>query len=602
MTFSRLAEYLEKLENITSRNEITSVLSNLISESSADDSQSVCYLVLGTLAPLFKGIELNIAEKQISKAISYSYSAPLSKVSRLYSKLGDFGEVVSQLSSSRTDIKNHQLSYIYNNLLLIASTSGKGSQDSKLKRLSLLLKESDTVSAKYLVRICLKKLRLGFSDKSLLEAISRSVVGDKSLKKKLEEVYSIYPDIGELCKQIKQKGVSVLQSIKCKVGIPVIPQLCQRVASSEEAFRKMTSVSVEVKYDGTRVQLHFDRSQKVTDNKLQDLLPSLEVSDNYLFKTFTRNLEENTNMFPDLRKAVELQISADSAILDGEAVGIDTKTGKLLPFQETVKRKRKHGVSEKSSEIPLCFFVFDLLFLNNQSLLDKPLLERRKLLREIFKKPVHFSNFVSRIELTEVKDEDSPNKVVTDLAKAHENGFEGVVLKDEESLYKAGSRGFSWVKIKRADNSPDAETGGLSDTLDTVILGYYKGSGKRSSFGIGAFLVGVYDGTSDRFLTVAKIGTGLSDAQWKELRSRCDLIKIKEIPANVVIEKGIMPDVIVEPKLVVVIRADEITKSPIHSSGYGLRFPRLLSWRDDKRAEQSTTLTEYLSIYKMQKR
>ena len=127
-------------------------------------------------------------------------------------------------------------------------------------------------------------------------------------------------------------------------------------------------------------------------------------------------------------------------------------------------------------------------------------------------------------------------------------------------------------------------------------MGYYKGKGKRTKFGIGAFLVGIYDKKSDSFRTIAKIGTGLTDEQWEEIFTRCSKVITKTQPTNYFVPESLIPDVYVTPSIVVEIAADEVTDSPTHTAEKALRFPRLVRFRDDKTPEDSTTLSELTSL------
>src|SRR5581483_9450431 len=162
-------------------------------------------------------------------------------------------------------------------------------------------------------------------------------------------------------------------------------------------------------------------------------------------------------------------------------------------------------------------------------------------------------------------------------------GLEGVVVKRLEAPYSAGARNFNWVKLKRHTS------GELTDTVDLVLLGYYYGKGMRTAFGAGALLAGVYDQDKDQFVTITKIGTGLTDEEWREVRARGDKLMVKEKPARV--NSILQPDVWIEPAIVVEVMADEITRSPVHTAGkfddnpgYALRFPRIVSFRGaDKR-------------------
>lgn len=599
MDFSTFSTYLQKLEKISSRLEITAILAELFKKASVEEMGKVSYLSLGRLAPFYEGIEMSLAERMVIRALTLAYGESETKVTASYKKLGDLGEVAAKLSS-QLPAKSAKLTVteVHTQLYQIATTAGAGSQSKKLNLLSQLLKNSDPISAKYLIRIIVNKLRLGFSDKTLIEALSWMATGGKGLKGELERAYFVHPDIGELAAIFKKDGLRGLNKMQVAVGVPVMPQLCQRVAGSLEIIEKMGSVTCETKFDGTRVQLHLDRERRTEDGEQIGLWESEKPK--YLVKTFTRNLEENTGMFPDLIAAADKQLDASSVILDGEAVGINPKTGQLLPFQETVQRKRKHGITAKAVEIPLRLFVFDLLYLNGRSLMNLPLRERRELLRKVVQEPEASKQktLSGGLRVAEHTVISSAKELDRALDKAHADGLEGLVLKDPASTYEAGSRGFSWVKFKRGGESD--ETGKLSDTIDAVVLGYDKGEGKRTAFGIGAFLVGVYDGANDQFVTIAKIGTGLSDEQWGEMRRRCDALKLKESLKNVIVNKMLAPDVWVTPKMVVVIRADEITRSPVHSAGYALRFPRLLSFREDKSAQQATSLKEFHDLYRQQ--
>jgi len=198
-----------------------------------------------------------------------------------------------------------------------------------------------------------------------------------------------------------------------------------------------------------------------------------------------------------------------------------------------------------------------------------------------------------------------PKKLAIMLDDAISKGLEGVVVKKLSSTYEAGARNFNWVKLKRN------QSGELKDTIDCVILGYIYGRGKRTAFGAGALLVGVYDKKQDMFVTTTKIGTGLSDEEWRSIKERTRGLELDHKPARVA--SLITPSVWVKPEIVIEVLADEITRSPIHTAGavltdgkvtepgYALRFPRLVSFRDkDKRSEDATEVKELIEMYKQQ--
>jgi DNA ligase 1 len=185
------------------------------------------------------------------------------------------------------------------------------------------------------------------------------------------------------------------------------------------------------------------------------------------------------------------------------------------------------------------------------------------------------------------------------------SGLEGIIAKELNAQYVAGARKFSWIKLKRSYR------GELSDTLDLIIVGYFLGKGIRTEFKFGGLLGATYNNKKDTFETVSRIGSGFTEKQMTELKTALDKIKVKTKPARV--DSLVEPDFWVTPKYIVTIRADEITKSPMHTCGrdggdvgYALRFPRLVgeeeAIRKDKSVEEATTSKEVAEMYSQQKR
>lgn len=173
-------------------------------------------------------------------------------------------------------------------------------------------------------------------------------------------------------------------------------------------------------------------------------------------------------------------------------------------------------------------------------------------------------------------------------------GLEGVMVKKASSEYIPGRTGWRWVKMKQEE----ASEGKLSDTIDCIVMGFTTGQGKRVGFGVGQFLVGIKD--HDQVKTITKVGTGLTDEQFRELNKRLQKIKMSEEPKGYEVPKELLPDFWVRPSLIVEIAADDITVSPKHTSGYALRFPRLVKFRDDKGSDQATTLNEIKNLFALQ--
>jgi len=571
MNFKTFADYLSQLEATASRNKITEILADLLKKVSNEEIDKICYLSLGQLAPRYAGIEFNLADKLMMRVISKAFVIPEERVRRTYKRVGDLGEVGSVLAKAVIGRKTLSVLEVFTKLNEIAKESGTGSVEKKIEKTAGLLNDLDSLSVRYVIRIPLGRLRLGFSELTILDALSWLVGGNKSKRKEIEEAYNLQADIGQIAQIIKKKGLKGLKTLKIHLGVPIMPALCQRLSNAEEIIKKMGQVAVEPKYDGTRLQIHWSQNKT---------------------SIFTRNLENVTPMFPDIVEALDKEVKAKEVIFDGEAIGFEPQTGKFLPFQETIKRKRKYEVINKAKEIPLKYFAFDVLYKDGKDLLNTPFNQRREILEKIIS-PRSQEIMLSPQILT--------NKA-SELKKYHDEqknkGLEGIVAKKWESPYDPGRRGYTWVKLKQEKGK---KGGGLADTLDCVVMGYYKGKGKRAGFGIGGFLVGIREKEgSDQFVTISKIGTGLSDQQWREMRKRIDKVKVKEKPKEYLIDKNLFPDVWCLPKIVVEIEADNITKSPIHTAQYALRFPRLVQFRDDKSPEEVTTLVEAEKLYRLQ--
>lgn len=576
MKFRIITECFALIEQEQSRLKMTQMLANLLHETSCRDAQIIGNLVLGQLYPPYKGTQFGIAEKTMIAVVAQAMDVSVHAVTQELTRIGDLGSVIE--STQRRVVRELTVQEVYDVLVNLESISGTGSQENKTTQLIALLQCLDPLSAKYVVRIILGKLRLGFSDMTIIDALSWMLVGNKSLRPLVEQAYTICADIGLLIEQAKEGGAARLEKMKIHVGIPIIPAAAERMPTAEKIMDKLGPCVAQLKLDGFRLQVHI-----WSENGKRHI------------KFYSRNLQDMSSMFPDLEHAL-LPLPVDSLICEGEAIGYNAGTESFLPFQETVKRKRKHNILQTVSELPLRLFLFDLLYVNGVSCLDMPHEVRRKGLLELIE---GLKSSVIQV------DEERPIKTSEELESyfnyAISAGLEGLVVKKPEAVYQAGKRNFNWIKLKRQ------HIGHIEDTIDVVIVGYYYGGGKRASFGIGAFLAAVYNEKHDTFQTIAKVGTGLSDSAWKELKKRCDAQANSKQPKNVVCAPELVPDVWVSPEIVVALRADEITLSPLHSAGktekhlgYALRFPRFIEYRPDKNPVQATTVGEIVTMYKDQ--
>jgi DNA ligase 1 len=573
MRFRHLAEVFERLEATAKRLEMFEILADLFRSAGADEIAPIIYLSQGRLLPAFQGLEMGMSDKLLMRALVEATRRPPEEVLAHYKHSGDLG------TTAETLLKDHAgeglaVAQVYEELLRIARTGGGGSVEKKLCNLAELLAAASPKEAKYIARFVVGRLRLGVGDATVLEALALAKLGDRKLKVDLERAYNLCSDLGRVGEAASEGGREAIGAIHVQVGYPIRMALCERVIEPEDIIQKIGRCAVEPKLDGFRCQIHKDGE-------------GVEI--------FSRNLERTTPMFPDIAEAVRRQIRAKTAIFEGEALAFDEGTGELLSFQTTIQRKRKHGIADHAKEFPLKLFGFDLLYVDGEDYTPRPYLERRKELTErIAQGPI--------IEPAEAEEVEDPQRLRMIFEAAIARGFEGIVAKRLDSPYTAGSRNFNWIKLKRSYK------GALSDTVDLCIVGYFRGGGKRARFGIGAVLAAVYDGATDVFKTICKVGTGFSDEEWVRLRERLDPIAVDHQPARV--DSKMIPDVWVQPAFVITVAADEITRSPLHTCGsdaqgigYALRFPRVQGFlREDKRAEDSNTVRDIIELYELQKR
>jgi DNA ligase-1 len=574
MRFQTLAETFARLEDTNSRRRIVELLADLFRRVSPAELEPAVYLLLGQLRPPYEGIEVGAGEKLLASALSQAYDVSEAAVLRRFKRAGDLGLVAEALAPAAPRSRL-SLTQAYQVLLDVAGATGSGSVQRKTALLATALRRVSPLAAKFLVRAAQGRLRLGVGDQTILEAGALAALGERAAKTTLERAYNVRADLPGVLRVAFAGGARALARMEPRIGIPVRPALAQRLPSAEAILERMGEVQVEPKYDGFRLQLHRDGDR---------------------VWAFSRRLEDVSGMFPELVQGVRRQLRARRAILEGEAVGYDPETGEFLPFQLTMTRKRKGGVAEAAERYPVRLFAFDLLYAGKTSWIARPQRERSRRLRSLVPSTPSDPLAVSDIRLAR-----RPKELQAYFDEMIERGLEGIVAKRPDAPYQAGVRGYQWVKLKRAYQST------LRDSVDLVLVGYLRGRGRRAALGIGSLLGAVYDPQHDRFRTVAKIGSGLSDEAWRALRARLDRDAVASRPRRV--DALLTPDVWVEPRHVAEVLADEITRSPTHTCGrtgaepgYALRFPRLLGLRPDRSPADATTEREILALHRGQRK
>ncbi|RZN56385.1 MAG: ATP-dependent DNA ligase [Candidatus Methanomethylicota archaeon] len=589
LKYSELVDFYERIGQTTKRLEITDLLVGLFSKCPSDLIDKVVYLTQGRIFPEFIPLELGMGDKMIMRSIAQAATVKESEVEQLYKTTGDLGKVANillskgkkqvtlDLFSSSQKKEPITVERVYRDLEKIAKAQGPGSQEEKIRILSDLLRDSSPREAMYIVRTVNGTLRLGVADMTILDALTITYVGSKDARPIVERAYNLRSDLGFVAKILATQGINALKEIKPMPGIPVRPMLAERLSDPIEILEKMNGrCAAEYKYDGERVQIH-----KINDKEIV---------------LFSRRLENISHHYPDVMEFVSNSISLNSYIVEGEIIAIDPDTNEFLPFQELMHRRRKYDIDEAMKKYPASIRLFDIIYADGVDFTLTPYPKRREFLSKVVKEN-------DRVKLAEQKIIENVEDLEMFFHEAISDGCEGLVVKSisSESIYRAGARGWLWIKYKRDYKSE------MIDTVDLVVVGGFMGTGRRAGC-IGSLLLAAYNDKNDTFETVCKCATGFSDEEIKNMRNILAPYIIPHKHARV--ESKITPDVWVLPAIVIEVIGAEITLSPVHTcglnaikkgTGLAIRFPRFTGkWRYDKKPEDATTTDEIIEMYKRQ--
>ncbi|MCD6241618.1 ATP-dependent DNA ligase [Candidatus Bathyarchaeota archaeon] len=580
LRYSVIADAYEKIEATTKRLEMTDYLVKLLKDTPKELIDKVVYLTQGKLYPDFMGIEIGVAEKLAIRAIAKASGHSEKEIEENLKKTGDIGETAQSFIAKRKQVTLfHEpltVRKVYETFDKMAKATGEGAMDLKVSLLAGLLTNATPKEAKYIARTVTGKLRLGIADMTVLDALAIAYGGGKEAREFLERAYNISSDLGRVAKTLVEEGLEGIKKFKVVIGEPIRPMLAERLSSPKEILEKLGGkCAAEYKYDGERIQAHKD-GEKVL--------------------LFSRRLENITSQYPDAVELLRSHVKAKEAILEGECVAIDPDTGDMLPFQELMHRRRKYGIEKAMEEYPVSLFMFDALYVDGKDLTLEPYPVRRKYLNEIIEEG-------ERIKIAEYLITDNPEELEKFFLEAVEKGCEGLVCKSvmADSIYRAGARGWLWIKYKRDYKSE------MTDTVDLVVVGAFHGKGRRAGT-YGALLLAAYDPENDVFKTVCKCGSGFTDEDLANLPKMMEPHRIEHKHPRVI--SNLEADIWFEPKIVIEVIGAEITLSPIHTcaidkirkgSGLAIRFPRFTgNYRFDKSAEDATTEKEIIEMYQSQ--
>jgi DNA ligase-1 len=610
--FAYMADLLSDISATSSRLGATVILAKMFYTvlcRCAADLLPVANLAVNRLAPAHEGVELGVGDAILTKAICESCGLTVKALRDEYQRCGDLAEIAQNKKNRlNTLVQAKPLTTrgVFQAFKSIATMSGKDTQRRRTDMINSLLRAARGPEVNFIVRALQGKMRIGIADSSVLMALGiafavRHVGGPSQLKKvRTEHLHRVItfavegvtrafhevPSFDVVLPVICSRGLAALikngdPRLIITPGIPVKPMLAHATNGITAILDRFLEkeFTCEYKYDGERAQVHYLGGSN--------------------FSIFSRNSERHTDKYPDVIASMPVAFDATkvkSFILDSEVVAIDSATGRLQAFQVLQHRGRKN-IRLEDVQIEVCLFGFDLLYFNGESLLSKPLRERRQLLRDNFIIGKHF-------RYAESFDGSDTTEIQGFLDRSISDGCEGLMVKtlDVDADYTPFKRSYHWLKLKKDYLE------GAGDTLDLIVMGGYFGKGKRTGV-YGGYLLGCYDAGSEEVQSICKIGTGFSDKDLETLAN--DLAKhvIPAPPPYFRSHDSHRPDVWFTDAAVWEVKAADLTISPAHQAargkvdadkGIALRFPRFLRVREDKGPVDATSAEQVAFMYKQQ--
>ncbi len=557
MQYQTLVDLYLRLEKTTKRLEKTKFIADFLKTVSQEAIKDVVYLVQGKVFPPWDERKIGFSSRSMLKVISVAAGTAVDKVEQLWSKKGDLGIVASELlgKKSQSTLVKQELTVqkVINNIRKLATLEGTGTVDKKIWLVAELLTSASSDEARFIVRTVLEELRVGIAAGILRDSISQAT---GHTVEEIEHAADILADYGEVARLAKENK---LKSVSLEPGRPLNAMLAILVNNVAQSFEELgTPSQFEYKLDGFRLQVHKHKDKILL---------------------FTRRMENVTKQFPEVIDYVKKYVKGNDFIIDCEAVGFDPKTGIHLPFQNISQRiKRKYDIAQLAKKLPVEVNVFDTMYYEGKTLMDKPLSERRALLEKIIK------NTPRQLRLTEKLVTDAIEQAQAFYDASLTKGNEGLMIKKLDAPYRPGRYVGGWCKLKP-----------VLEPLDLVIVGASYGEGKRAA-ALSSYVIACQD-EEGNLLEVGRVSTGVKEKEEEGVTFEALTKLLKPLITEV---KG--RDVIVKPKIVVEVAYEEVQKSPTYTSGYALRFPRFKRLRvDEKTVDTVNTIDDIERIFKVQK-
>ncbi|KAF8636375.1 hypothetical protein AX17_003558 [Amanita inopinata Kibby_2008] len=503
------------------------------------------------------------------------------KPNERYTSSGDFPGVLYDIVSKRSSVIEGSLTIDDLNDILDELSKNMGKQDVQSKLLQRIYNRSTAEEQRWIVRIILKDMIISVKETTVFSVFHPDA----------QDLYNTCSDLKKVVWELWDPSFRLnAENKNVQLFYAFTPMLCKRPTRTiEETVKEMdgSEFFIEEKLDGERIQLHkrgneyFYCSRKGKDYT-------------YLYGKHVGI----GSLTPFIDHAFDPRV--DSIILDGEMLVWDPVSERNLAFG-TLKTAALDKSKKEHSPRP-CFKVFDLLYLNGQSLLHKSLVFRKRNMRQCLKE-VH-----GRIEFAVEYRGRTAKDIRIKMDEIMIARGEGLIIKHPSSKYVLNGRNMDWIKVKPEymDN--------MGETVDLLIVSGNYGSGKRGG-GVSTLICAVLDDrqpeTDDeepKYSTFVRIGTGLSyadyvwirDKPWKtwDPKNPPDFLRTSKRSQD---DKG---DVYLEPQdsFILKVKAAEIVPSDQYHLGFTMRFPRAMSIRDDLNIADCMSATAVLDSVRTEKK
>ncbi len=478
---------------------------------------------------------LKIGPGIVERAICSATGTPIRKVKKLLLDYGEHGEAAFLLKESKEATLS--VDEVYEGIRLLPAMARLRERE---LHVSSLLRVGTPEEAKYIVRLLLGDLKLGYHQRTVIRAAAKAYNVSPELIQGACAIIGLTEGI-----MLAPKGELTLSTVKLRPGQFLKPQLAHLYEPDKVEY----PVRAEFKYDGSRLQIHKWGTR---------------------IQLFSRRGVEKSQTLPEIVEKAG-KFDAHSCIVDSEVVAIDEK-GRFLPFQALLSRTVPQKIPEEElkqrvEKVGLTIQAFDILFLNGRELADRPLSERRK----------YLLNVVPSEYLAEGKDCENEIELMNFYEEALKKGLEGIVIKNLDSPYEVGERTYTWLKLK-----PER------DTIDCIIIKALYGKGKRAGL-YSSFLLAVRDPEEKKLYSIGRV-SNLPEDTMETLR---DILEQTRTSRD---DKGVY----VEPSVVVEATYQEIQKTDEYTSGYALRVPKIVRFRPDKRIAEIDSIKKLHKLYEMQ--